>query len=94
MGIHSCASPGNLGAHDGLRGQGRGIATAVEMLLNHKNLTVQDSDVVAAALELFRSRPSLGLSDCLMVQLARKAGHLPLGACDRNLARVEGVQRL
>jgi predicted nucleic-acid-binding protein len=71
-----------------------GIATAVEMLLNHNNLMVQDSDVVAAALELFRSRPSLGLSDCLMLQLARKAGHLPLGTFDRNLARVEGAQRL
>jgi predicted nucleic-acid-binding protein len=70
------------------------IATAVEMLLNHKNLMVQDSDVVAAALELFRSRPSVGVSDCLLLQLARKAGHLPLGTFDRNLARVEGAQRL
>ena len=33
--------------------------------------------VVVAALELFRGRPSLGFSDCLMLQLARKAGHLP-----------------
>src|SRR5882724_154463 len=45
------------------------VATAVEMLLNHKDLTVQDSDVVAAALELFRARPALGFSDCLMLQL-------------------------
>jgi len=71
-----------------------GIATAVEMLLNHKNLTLQDSEVVAAALEVFRSRPSLGFSDCLMLQMAHKAGHLPLGTFDRNLARVEGAQRL
>ena len=61
------------------------LATAVEMLLNHKDLTLQDSDVVAAALDLFRSRPALGFSDCLMLQLARKAGHLPLGTFDRNL---------
>jgi predicted nucleic acid-binding protein len=54
----------------------------------------KDSETVAAALELFRGRPSLGFSDCLMVQLARKAGHLPLGTFDRNLAKVEGTQKL
>ncbi len=70
------------------------LATAVEMLLNHKDLTLQDSDVVAAALRLFRSRPTLGFSDCLMLQLARKAGHLPLGTFDRNLGKIEGTQKL
>jgi predicted nucleic-acid-binding protein len=70
------------------------ISIAVEMLLNHKDLTLQDSDTVAAALELFRSRPALGFSDCLMVHLARKAGHLPLGTFDRALGKVEGAQKL
>jgi predicted nucleic-acid-binding protein len=70
------------------------LATAVEMLLNHKNLTLQDSDAVADALLLFRSRPALGFSDCLMLQLARKAGHLPLGTFDRNLGKIEGTQKL
>jgi|SRR5580658_4144624 predicted nucleic-acid-binding protein len=71
-----------------------GVATAIEMLLNHKNLTVQDPDVVAAALHLFRSRPSLGFSDCLILELARKAGHLPLGTLDRSLGKVEGAYKL
>jgi predicted nucleic-acid-binding protein len=70
------------------------VAAAVEMLLNHKDLTLQDSDVVAAALDLFRSRPVLGFSDCMMLQLARKAGHLPLGTFDRRLGKVEGTQTL
>lgn len=70
------------------------LATAIEMLLHHRNLTLQDSDAVTAALELFRSKPSLGFSDCLMLQLARKAGHLPLGTFDRALARSEGVVKL
>jgi predicted nucleic-acid-binding protein len=70
------------------------LATAVEMLLNHKDLTLQDSDVVSTALELFRSRPALGFSDCLMLQLARKAGHLPLGTFDRALGKVDGTQKL
>src|SRR5271167_2131999 len=54
-------------------------ARAVEMLLNHRDLVLQDPETVAAALELFQAKPSLGFSDCLMLQLARKAGHLPLG---------------
>src|SRR5713101_2399536 len=66
------------------------LATAIDMLLNHKDLTLQDSDAVAAALDLFRSRPALGFSDCLMPQLAKKAEHLPLGTFDRVLAKVEG----
>ena len=70
------------------------LATALEMLLNHKDLTLQDSDTVAAALDLFRSRPALGFSDCLMFHLARKAGHLPLGTFDRVLGKTAGAQKL
>lgn len=71
-----------------------GLVTAIEMLLNHEHLVLQDADAVAAALELFRSRPSLGFSDCLMLQVARKAGHLPLGTFDRGLGKVEGAQKV
>lgn len=70
------------------------IASAVETLLNHRDLTLQDSDVVAAALVRFRERPSVGFSDCLLLELARKAGHLPLGTFDRNLSRLAGAQKL
>jgi predicted nucleic-acid-binding protein len=70
------------------------LALAIDMLMNHKDLVLQDSDVVAMALDLFRSRPSLGFSDCLILQIARRAGHLPLGTFDRNFAKVEGTKRL
>ncbi|MES1244104.1 MAG: type II toxin-antitoxin system VapC family toxin [Acidobacteriota bacterium] len=70
------------------------ISTAVEMLLQHKDLTIQDGDVVEAALEQFRSRPALGFSDCLILETARKAGHLPLGTFDRNLGKLDGAQRI
>ena len=70
------------------------VATAVEMLLNHQQLTLQDGDAVAAALESFRSRPALGFSDCLVVEVARKAGHLPLGTFDRNLSKLQGAERI
>jgi len=70
------------------------IATAIDMLLNHKDLTLQDADVVTSALDQFRKRPVLGFSDCLVLEIARKAGHLPLGTFDRNLAKLDGVQLL
>ncbi len=70
------------------------ISTAVAMLLNHKDLTLQDADVVTRALDAFRKRPKLGFSDCLMLEVSRKAGHLPFGTFDRDLARLEGTKRL
>ena len=70
------------------------IAAAVEMVLNHQHLTLQDSDAVAAALQHFRKRPAFGFSDCLVLEVARKAGHLPLGTFDRRLGKLEGAQGL
>jgi predicted nucleic-acid-binding protein len=70
------------------------IATAVEMLLNHQDLTVQDPDAVADAVGAFRRRPALGFSDCLVLAIARKAGHLPLGTFDRTLAKLDGASKL
>jgi predicted nucleic-acid-binding protein len=72
----------------------RQLATAIDLLLDHQNLTLQDADIVRAALVNFRARPSLGFSDCLVLETARKAGHLPLGTFDKTLARLEGVQRV
>jgi predicted nucleic-acid-binding protein len=76
---------------------GRGpeaIAAAIEMLLSHEQLTVQDSEVIASAVARFRRHPKLGFSDCLLLEIARKAGHTPLGTFDRHLGRIDGAQRL
>lgn len=67
------------------------LAKAIDLLLNHKNLTLQDAEVVTSALAHFRARPSLGFSDCLVLEIARKAGHLPLGTFDKSLARLDGA---
>ncbi len=72
----------------------KNIAIAIEMLLDHQHLVVQDSDTVAAALELYRSKPILGFSACLMLHLARRAGHLPLGTFDRHRSKSEGAEKL
>jgi predicted nucleic-acid-binding protein len=70
------------------------IALAVEMLLDHATLTVQDADVVAAALSHFRRHPAPDFSDCLVLAIARKAGNLPLGTFDRALGKLDGAERL
>jgi predicted nucleic-acid-binding protein len=70
------------------------IASAVEMLLNHQHLTIQDSEAVAAAVVSVRRRPTLGFSNCLVLEVARKAGHLPLGTFDRDFGKLAGVERL
>lgn len=70
------------------------IAAAVERLLAHSDLTLQDGDVIAAALEQFRAKPALGFSDCLVLEIARKVGHLPLGTFDRQLGKLADAQRL
>ena len=49
------------------------IATAIDMLLHHRDLIIQESDSVAAALEQYRKRPALGFSDCLILETARKS---------------------
>lgn len=70
------------------------IATAIDMLLNHTELSLQDAEVVSAALAQYRSRPTLGFSDCLVLESARKVGHLPLGTFDRGLSKLDGAERI
>jgi len=80
------ASVYGLNAEDQARG--------IEMLLDHRQLVLQDHESVAAALTLFRADPSLGFSDCLTLEMVRKAEHLPLGTFDRKLGKIEGAQKL
>lgn len=70
------------------------IAVVVAGFLDNADLALQDADAVTAALQHFRRHPSLGFTDCLVVELARKGGYLPLGTFDRSLARVEGAKAL
>lgn len=70
------------------------VASVVETLLNHQHMTLQDSDVVAAALERFRERSGVSFSDCLLLEMARKARHIPLGTFDRNLSKLPDAQKL
>jgi predicted nucleic acid-binding protein len=72
------------------------IAPAFTMLLKHQTLVVQEPDVVRAALERLIQAPSqaLGFSDCLILEVARKAGHVPLATFDLQLGKQPGARRV
>ena len=70
------------------------IAKAIAMLLDHKQLAIQDPDVVEAALEKFRKNKGVSFSDLLILEIALKNGHVPLGSFDRDLAKLDGAQCL
>ena len=70
------------------------LATAVDMLLNHRDLTLQRPEVVAAALQQFHGDSKVSFSDCLILEIARQSGHLPLGTFDRQLGKLEGTETL
>ena len=72
----------------------RQLIAALDLLLAHENLVLQDADAVAAALAQLRAKPALGFSDCLVLEIARKAGHLPLATFDKALGRLPGTHRL
>ena len=63
----------------------------LDVLLMHQSLVIQDADVVAAALAHFRRKPTLGFSDCLVLEIAHKAGHTPLGTFDKALGKLANV---
>jgi predicted nucleic-acid-binding protein len=70
------------------------IALVVDGFLDNADLALQDADAVTAALERFKRRPSLAFSDCLVLEVARKVGHLPLGTFDRRLGKIDGAEAL
>jgi predicted nucleic-acid-binding protein len=70
------------------------LVTAIDMLLDHRDLVLQEPEVVSAALARFRRRPRLGFSDCMVLESARKAGHVPLATFDKELGKLDDVERL
>lgn len=70
------------------------IANAIEMLLRQEHIVCEDPELLLNAVTLYRTKPSLRFMDCLILERARKAGHLPLGTFDKDVGRLEGAQRL
>ncbi len=70
------------------------IATMVGMLLDHVSLAIQQPDVVDSALARFLGHKTVDFSDCLILEIARAAGHKALGTFDQSLAKLAGAKGL
>ncbi|MFA7503716.1 MAG: type II toxin-antitoxin system VapC family toxin [Burkholderiaceae bacterium] len=68
------------------------LCTAISMLLEHRQLVVQDTDVVRLALDGYKATGGVGFTDCLAVEIARRNGHGPMGTFDRKLSRLPGAE--
>ncbi len=70
------------------------ISAFVERLVAHASLVVERPDIVGEALADYRSAHRAGFSDCLILAVARAAGHTPLGTFDKGLARLKDTELL
>ena len=68
------------------------LSTAISMLLEHQQLAVQDTDVVRFALDDYKASRGVGFTDCLVVAIAKKNGHTPVGTFDRKLSKLSDVK--
>lgn len=70
------------------------VVEAIELLLEHRDLIFEDVDAIRLAAAAFRDRPSPRFTGCMVLELARKAGHLPLGTFDRRLGKENGARKI
>ncbi|HKY34922.1 MAG TPA: hypothetical protein VJN18_03180 [Polyangiaceae bacterium] len=63
-------------------------------MLHCRRFRTEDPDVVTAAVTRYRSGIGTDFADCMILEVARGAGHLPLATFDRKLAKAEGAMRL
>lgn len=70
------------------------LRTAISMLLEHRQLVVQEADVVRMAVHEFVAHRGVGFTDCLVAAIARRNGQAPMGTFDRKLSRLAEVNAL
>ena len=70
------------------------LISVIEMLQDHEYVMLEEPHVIFAALTNYKQKPSFAFTDCLILEIARKAGQIPLGTFDKNLAKLDGAERL
>ena len=74
-----------------LHGRSRAqMAEALAMILDNRDLVLDDPAVPLAALEAYRSGQDF--EDAMALESARKAGHLPMGTLREALRGVPGIE--
>ena len=67
------------------------LAATLTMLLENDRLMFQDAELIQAAIAIFREKPGIQFADAVILESARRAGHLPLGTFDRKLSTRKGA---
>lgn len=70
------------------------LAEALKRIIDNRELFLEEPDVARAALALYQAKGKVTFEDCLILESARKAGHLPLATFDKALGKLEGAQSL
>jgi predicted nucleic-acid-binding protein len=68
------------------------LVETLKRIIDNKDLALEEPGVVRAALARYEAKGKVTFEDCLILEIARKAGHLPLATFDKALGRFEGVQ--
>lgn len=70
------------------------LVEALKRIIDNRELSLEEPAVARAALALYQAKGKVTFEDCLILESARKAGHLPLATFDKALGKFEGVQTL
>jgi len=70
------------------------LIEAIKRVADNKFMALEDPAVVHAALAAYENKGKAGLDDYIILEIARKAGCLPLVTFEKDLGKAEGAQRL
>ena len=68
------------------------LVEALIRLIDNKELSLEAPASVRSAVLLFRANGKVNFEDCLILEHARSAGHLPLATFDKALGKLEGAE--
>lgn len=61
---------------------------------DNRETALESPSVVHAALDRYRSSRKLNFSDCVTLEIARRAGHVPMATFDQALGKAKGTCRV
>ena len=67
------------------------LVEALARIIDNRELFLEAPAVVRAALTLYQTQGKIQFEDCMILEIARRAGHLPLATFDKALGKAEGA---
>ena len=67
------------------------VVRALARIIDNRELFLEEPAVVRAALALYQTLGKVQFEDCMILEIARKAGHLPLATFDKALGKFESA---